>query len=142
MEIYLIGGLIIVVLGILSGVIRKIFLGKKCERLIGNFEAYTAVLQFHMEKAYEIIHKDKMLIYSIEATKVKDSEFNAYSKDFVRLVEKMLGPRLCQEFIFLYGNYETFVFNLVEYFNTTYEGDAIRQTSVENMMEGDSAMET
>jgi len=138
MEIYYFLGGLIIALGILSAVISKVFSQKKCERLINNFEAYTIVLQLHMEKAYEIIHKDKILIYSLEATKIKDSEFNTYSKDFVRLVEKMLGPRLCKEFIFLYGNYETFVFTLVEYFNTTYEGDAIRKTSIENMMEAEN----
>lgn len=117
--------------------LRYILNYKHRERMIKDFADYTSVLQFHMEKAYEIIHKDRVLIYSLEATRVPEEKINVASKDFITLVEKLLGPRLRKEFIFLYGNYETFVFTLIEFFNTRYEEDEIRKTTVSDMMESE-----
>jgi len=114
---------------------RAIFLHKKRETMITNFESYTAVLQFHMEKAYSMIHKDQILVYSLEATTLPDKEFYKASLDFIKLVEKLLGPTLTKELVFLYGNYDTFVFNLAEFFNTRYDEDEIRKTSMNDMME-------
>lgn len=113
---------------------------KKREQMIKGFAEYTSVLQFHMEKAYDIIHKDRVLVYSLEATKVPEEHINIASRDFITLVQKLIGPRLYKEFIFLYGNYETFAFTMAEYFSTRYEDDEIRKTSVNDMMESDSEM--
>ena len=110
--------------------------------MIKDFADYTSVLQFHMEKAYDIIHKDRVLIYSLEATRVPEEKINIATKDFITLVEKLLGPRLRKEFIFLYGNYETFAFMMVEYFNTRYEDDEIRKTSISDMMESEVQSES
>ncbi len=117
--------------------LRRILNYKQRERMIRDFADYTSLLQFHMEKAYDMIHKDRVLIYSLEAMRVPEEKINVASKDFVTLVEKLLGPRLRKEFIFLYGNYETFVFTMIEYFNTRYEDDEIRKTTVSDMMESE-----
>lgn len=116
---------------------KIIFIHKKRETVIKNFESYSAVLQYHMEKAYNMVHKDQILVYSLEATTLPDAEFHKASFDFIKLVEKLLGPTLVKEFVFLYGNYDTFVFNLAEYFNTKYDDDEIRKTSVSDMMESE-----
>lgn len=132
---------ILITIGVLVGFIflflcgRTIFLHKKRETMITNFESYTAVLQYHMEKAYNMVHKDQILVYSLEATTLPDKEFHKASFDFIKLVEKLLGPTLTKEMIFLYGNYDTFVFNLAEFFNTRYDEDEIRKASVSDMME-------
>ncbi len=110
--------------------------------MIKDFTDYTTVLQYHMEKAYDMIHKDRILVYSLEATKVPEEKINIASKDFINLVQKLIGPRLHKEFLFLYGNYETFVFIMAEYFSTRYEDDEIRKTSVSDMMESESQLET
>jgi hypothetical protein len=109
--------------------------------MIKNFESYTAVLQYHMEKAYNVVHKDQILTYSLEATTLPDKEFYKASLDFIKLVEKLLGPTLKKELIFLYGNYDTFVFNLAEYFNERYDNDEIRKVSVNDMMQSDVGSE-
>ena len=113
---------------------RIIFTHKKRETMIKNFESYTAVLQYHMEKAYNIVHKDQILTYSLEATTLPDKEFYKASFDFIKLVEKLLGPTLKKELTFLYGNYDTFAFNLAEYFNERYDNDEIRKVSIDDMM--------
>jgi hypothetical protein len=107
---------------------RKIF------QIINNFESYNAVLQFVMKKAYDITYKDKLLVYSLEATKIDERMFEPITKDFVNLTIKLLGPRLQKEFIYLFGNEETFLFNIVDYFNNSYENDEIRKTQQEKLM--------
>lgn len=101
---------------------------------IKNFESYIALLEYHMKKAYDIIYKDKILIYSLEAVKINDIEFNVVSKDFAVLVMKLIGDNLKEEFIELYGSEETFIFNLIEYFNSRFENDEIREKARENIM--------
>jgi anthranilate/para-aminobenzoate synthase component II len=116
---------------------NKLFTHKKREAMIKNFDSYVAVLQYHMEKAYNMVHKDQILVYSIEATTLPDKEFHKASIDFINLVQKLLGPTLTKEMVFLYGNYDTFVFNLAEYFNTNYDTDAIRKASMDDMMQAE-----
>jgi len=105
------------------------------QQVIKRFPDYSAILQLNMEKSYNIIHKEKILIYSLEASRVPEEHINVASKDFVRLVIKFLGPHLYKEYLFLYGNYETFVFTLLDYFSSKYEEDEIRKQSIDDMME-------
>ena len=128
---------ILLTVGVIVWGTISIYRDKRKERLILKFADYTAVLTFYMDKAYDIIHKDKILIYSLEATKLPDKEFNVYSKEFIRLVFKLLGPVLTSEFLKLYGDYDTFTFNLAEYFNDRYESDEIRKASVDHLMQSD-----
>ena len=122
--------------------LKAILNHRRTQRIITNFADYTSVLQYYMEKSYDMIHKDRILIWSLEATKVPEEQINVVSRDFITLVEKMIGPRLHKEFVFLYGNYETFIFVLAEYFSTNYESDAIREDSIGEMMESESQLET
>jgi hypothetical protein len=47
---------------------------------------------------------------------------------------KLIGDNLKEEFIELYGSEETFIFNLIEYFNSRFENDEIREKARENIM--------
>ncbi len=103
-------------------------------RYIEKFDIYMGVLDFHNKKAYEIIYRD-IMIYSVEAIKIDDDQFNVYAKKFASLVLIYLGPSLVKEFINIYGNEETFLFNLVDYFNTRYESDEIRKSAINNLVD-------
>jgi len=103
--------------------------------IIKNFESYMAVLEYHMKKAYDIIFKDQIMIYSVEAIKVDDKHFEEVSKQFIKLVLKLIGPMLQNEFEYMYGNRETFLFNITEFFNTKYEDDEVRKASQKQLME-------
>jgi hypothetical protein len=103
-------------------IIRKQNLEKK-KHMLDHFDSYAGILNYHMEKAYDIIHKDQILIYSLEATGLPEEEFEAATKSFGKLVIKMLGPMLYRELVYLYGNEETLIFNMTEYFNTKYESN-------------------
>jgi hypothetical protein len=137
--------IILLTIGLLIGFLyfcgRILFNHKKRETMIKNFESYTAVLHYHMDKAYNIVHKDQILTYSLEATTLPDKDFYKASFDFGKLVEKLLGPTLTKEYIFLYGNYDTFAFNLAEYFNERYDNDEIRKSSISEMMESEVGSE-
>ncbi|MEN6294223.1 MAG: hypothetical protein ABFD07_19700 [Methanobacterium sp.] len=104
------------------------------QTFIKNFESYAVTLEYHMKKAFDIIYKEKILIYSMEATRLNQSEFNTVSRDFISLTLKFLGPSLAEEYEFLYGNKETFYFIIVEYFNNRYEQDEIYKTSTSDLM--------
>jgi len=115
-------------------IIRKQNIEKK-KHMLDHFDSYAGILKYHMERAYDIIHKDQVLIYSLEATGLPDKEFDHAIKSFGRLTIKLLGPMLYKELVYLYGDEQTFMFNITEYFNTQYESDAIRETAIDNLSE-------
>lgn len=117
-------------------------LKKERSHYIINFPSYKVILDYFVERAYDIIHKDKMLIYSIEATRVSDDEFKEYAKEFARLVITLMGPMLQEEFAELYGNEDTFLTNIMEFFSTKYEDDEIRKSAVEELMTEETTEET
>ena len=106
-------------------------------RSMTNFESYAAVLEYHMNKAFDMIYKDKLMIYSIEGMKVSDKDFGYVSKDFANLVLKLIGSTLKEEFIFLYGSEDTLFFNMVEFFNTKYEMDEIQKSASNSIVNND-----
>lgn len=103
--------------------------------IIKNFESYVSVLEYYMNRGYDIIFKDQIMIYSIEATKLDDKHFDEISKQFMTLVLKLMGKTLQQEFEYLYGDKETLLFNITEYFNRRYEDDEVRRSAQKNLME-------
>jgi len=126
---------VVIFLFILSYRLVSTFLeNKKAYQVISNFESYNAALQFLMKKAYDITYKDKLLVYSMEATRIDDKQFGVVSKDFANLTLKIMGPRLRKEFVYMFGDDQTLFFNLVDYFNTTYENDEIRKAQQEKLM--------
>ncbi len=127
--------IILIIIAVGTVVAIRLYMSGRRRHFIINFSEYMTVLNYHMEKAYDLIHKDRILIYSMEASRLDDTEFNRASQDFVRLLIKLLGPMLYKEFVFLFGDVDTFTFNLIEYFNTRYENDEIRKASVENLTE-------
>ena len=86
-----------------------------------------------MNKAYDLIHKDRILVYSLEGMRVDDDEFIKISQDFINLVLKFIGPSLKEDFINFYGDEDTFFFNMVEHFNTRYEEDSIRRQTMDEI---------
>lgn len=107
---------------------------------IETFSSYLSLLEYHMLKAYDIIYKDKILIYSLEGIKINDSDFNMISKSFVKLVLKLLGENLTNELIELYGSEETLLINIVEYFNTKVENDEIRERAKDNIINNEETI--
>jgi hypothetical protein len=139
-QIIVVSFLFILLISIVS-IVLMLFIKFRSDRLfrsITNFESYAAVLEYYMNKAYDMIYKDKLMIYSLEATRVNDVQFNSIAKEFAKLVLKLIGKTLKDEFIFVYGSEDTLYFNITEYFHTRYENDEIHKTSTEELMKDDS----
>lgn len=110
---------------------------KQSLKRIINFKDYLMVLNYHMDKAYAIIYKDKILIYSTEGVKINDKDFAIISKSFANLVLKMIGPNLKNEMTKIYGDEETLFFNIIEFFNSKYEEDEIQKSATDRIMNRD-----
>lgn len=132
---WVIPGFVVLMTMIVAGValtIRHQNFHKK-EEMIQKFDVYAAVLQYHMEKAFDIIHKDQILIYSLEATGITNEQFAAATHSFCKLTIKLLGRMMQKELRYMYGEDETLFFNMTEYFNTRYEEDEIRASALEDL---------
>jgi uncharacterized protein YxeA len=134
--IILISLIVMVILIILPRLFRSPDNYKKRQSYVEKHEQYMKVLDYYMEKSFDIIYKDRILVYSIEGTKPDDNIIKQNSIDFAKLTLKLLGSTLTKEFIYLYGDEETFMFTIVEYFNTKAEHDEIKQASIDQIMEG------
>ena len=128
-------GIIVFGICVTAFIIVKILSYQKTERFLKNFADYVSVLEYHIQKAYDIIHKDRILTYSLDGMRIEDKDFDVVSGDFVKLVIKLLGPMLYKEFLFLYGNEDTFMFSLIEFFNSKYEDDEVRRGVLDNITE-------
>lgn len=127
-------GFIFIIIKQSIGIATKAY---KRNKYVENFADYRSVLEYHMEKAYDMIHKEHILAYSLDAYRIDEKDYIKISKAFVKLVTKFLGPSLLREFVYLYGDENTFSFNVLEYFSTKYENDEIRNTAMEQITESD-----
>jgi len=109
---------------------------------IEKYELYIVSLDYFCKKAYDLIYKDKIMIYSLEAMHLNDIQYAAVSKEFCSLVLKFLGPVLMEEFSEFFGDDKTLMFNIMEYFNTNYENDKIKETATESIMNKELEVES
>lgn len=133
----------IIAMFVISGLTLLIIFGVgvyrylKRVRYIKHFKEYVSVLDYHMDKAYDMVHKHDILAYSLDAYRVPDDEYEKISQSFVKLVQKYLGPVLLKEFIQMYGDVDTFIFTCLEYFARRYEEDEIRKSAMDNLTNED-----
>ena len=134
--IILVSLILMVILIILPKLLRTPDNYKKRQSYVDKHEQYIKVLDYYLEKAFDIIYKDRILVYSISGTKPDDEDIRKHSIDFAKLTLKLMGSTLGQEFNYLYGDEDTFMFIIIEYFNTKAEHDEIKQASIDQIMEG------
>lgn len=119
----------------------RIFFWIKKYFYVTKFPSYVSVLNYHMDKAYDMIHKDHILIYSIEGIRPSEENIDKAAKEFGKLTIKFLGPMLYQEIRNVYGSDDALLFTIAEYFNSKYEEDEIRSASVANLTEKQNEVE-
>ena len=100
---------------------------------VKHFKEYISVLEYYMDKAYDIVHKDKILAYTLDAYRIPEEDIEGITSEFGRLVQKFIGPTLLKEFVQLYGDEDTFIFVVLDYFGRRYEEDEIRKTAMDNL---------
>ena len=136
-EIFIMPGVLVAIFILLWRSLKVVVKAYKRNRYVEKFSDYRSVLEYHMEKAYDMIHKEHILTYSLDAYRIDEKDYDRISKEFVRLVAKFVGPSLLEDFIYLYGDVDTFSFNILEYFSTKYENDEIRNSAMEQITEAD-----
>lgn len=125
---------------IITGTVSYIFFkAREMEKKSRTFsieksDSYLATLEYFSKKAYDMIYKDRIMIYSIEAMSINETEYKAVSKEFCSLVLKLLGPSLVKELSNFFGDDKTLMFNILELFSGYYENDKIKETATENLM--------
>lgn len=120
--------------------IVKIIIGElRTRNFVKSFTTYHGILKYYMDKAFDLIYKDRILVYSLEGTKLSEEELNKTSKDFIQLVLKFIGPKLTSELVHFFGNFDTLLFNVADYFNTRYEEDSIREDSLNSLSESETS---
>lgn len=139
--IYFNYSLLILVSFIIFICLFRIFSWIKKYYYVTKFQSYISVLVYHMDKAYDMIHKDHILIYSIEATRPSDENIDKAVKEFCKLTIKFLGPMLYREMRNVYGSEDALLFTMVEYFNGQYESDEIRTASIDKLSEKENETE-
>lgn len=97
------------------------------------FTKYLGILNYHLEKAYDIIYKDKIIVYSLEATKPNEQDIDKINKEFILLTIKMIGNKLEDQLIDFYGSKENLLFNIGLYFVEKYEDDSIRKSALDTL---------
>lgn len=117
-------------------IVRTIIGEFRTRNFVKNFTVYHGILKYYMDKAFDLIYKDRILVYSLEGTKLSEEELDKTSRDFIQLVLKFIGPKLTSELIRFFGSFDTLLFNIADYFNTRYEEDSIRQESLSSLSEG------
>lgn len=123
----------IISIGALLISFKSVLKHKKRVAYIKNFPEYMSVLEYYMEKAYDIIYREQIMVYSLEAMHLNDKEIDKAAKNFVQLTMKMLGPTLLDEVTSVFGSEDTLTFNILEYFNRRYDNDEIRRTSLDEL---------
>jgi hypothetical protein len=120
-----------------SGIILFYIFDKRSLEKILKFEDLVSILLFHMEKSYDIIYKSKIMVYSLDALKMNEQQYQAVSEQFVLLTFKMVGGVIKKHLIDLYGDDKTLILNMMEYFSNRFEKDEIYKASYENLVNGD-----
>ena len=104
---------------------------------VNNFINYISLFEYYAERSFNITYKDRVIVFSVEGTRPNEGEIDAIIKDFQRLMLKLMGPKLVDELTKYYGDDITLYRNMVEYFNSRYEDDEIREASMEKMISKD-----
>jgi len=118
-------------------IVMDFFDKRENKKLIETFDHNHAVLTFHMESAYETIHKDNILVYSLDGVKPNEDEIDKISHEFVKLTLKLMGSNIFDTMVKLYGSDDTVYFVMLDYFNRRFEDDEIRASTVDSIQNGE-----
>lgn len=115
--------------------IMKHLEAKENTKLVEKFDHYNAILVYHMEAAYDTIHKDNILVYSLDGLKPSEEDINKISHDHVKLTLRLAGPNMMDLFLKLYGGEDTLYFTIMDYFDRRFEDDEIRTSAIESIQD-------
>jgi hypothetical protein len=104
---------------------------------IKEYKTLLGIFEYILKKSWDMIYKENIFIYSLEATKIKKEDIEKVSKDFGKLTLKLMGSNIKESLIQLYGDEETLLINIMEFFNSNMENDILYKATTQNMMESE-----
>lgn len=117
--------------------VMRFLYSKENTKLIKKFEHFHAILTYHMEAAFDTIHKDSILVYSLDGVKPTEKDIDYLSHEHVKLTLRLAGPNMIDLFLKLYGGEDTFYFIIMDYFNRRFEDDEVRASAIESYQDED-----
>lgn len=110
---------------------------KENTKFVEKFVDIHAIMVFHMEAAYETIHKDNILVFSLDGVKPNEKDIDHLSHEFIKLTMKLSGANMLGLFEQLYGDDDTLFFVMMDYFNRKFEDDEIRASAIDSIQDGE-----
>jgi len=101
------------------------------------FEKYETLLALYTEKAYQVIYKDHIMVYSVEGMSPKEEDIVEIQKLYLSLLLEIMGPKLVNEMLNYYGNDDALYKNALIYFDSEYENDAIKKSAIDRQLSQD-----
>jgi hypothetical protein len=119
---------------LIHNILSKFVSLKKDNFVITEFATYMSILKYFEEVAFDIIYRKEILTYSMSGWAPDDKVYAQATKNFVRLVLKLLGKRLVKELENLYGGSDTLIEGISLYFYSRIESDEIRKIAVNDLL--------
>jgi len=99
-----------------------------------DFPDMQVILEWHLERAYKIIYKDEILVFSAEGMTVREEDYTKIQKHFLNLSIDLMGDTLLNHLTWFYGNEMVLYRNMCLYFDESYESDTLRDESIKAQM--------
>ena len=100
-----------------------------------DFPEMQIILEWHMERAYRIIYKDEILVYSAGGMSIREEDYTSVQKHFLNLTIDLMGSNLINQYVWFYGSDTVLYRNMCLYFDDSYESDTLRNNTIKAQME-------
>jgi len=93
--------------------------------LLNKYKNYQELFASFAEASYEIIYKDQVMGYTASGVNLTGDELETVKRNFVKLSLELMGPNIEKLLIFFYGTREVLLSNLLTFFQTKIDNDAL-----------------
>lgn len=118
---------------LVASVVVSLLITRRKKATFRDFETLRVVLDYHCQQAYRSIYKSRIMVYSVNATKLVGKELDEIKREYCDLTLKLLGPKLTRDLREVYG--DSLLFNILLYFEEKYDEDEIYSATVNKMKE-------
>jgi len=101
---------------------------------IKEFKNYETLAEYYFNKAYNIIYKDKIMVYSAEGVSPNEDDIKEIQHIYLELLLQMMGKWIMENLSEYYGDESTVYFNALCYFDEKFENDSLRSSVIEKQI--------
>jgi len=124
-------GVVLSILSIIKAYLTNIVNLKR----ICNYENYETLAEYYYQKAYTIIYKDNILVYSVEGMSPKEEDVKKIQHKYLELIVDLMGEWMIEQFERYYGDRHAFYINALTFFDINYEDDAVKESAINKQMQ-------